>query len=401
MRLAMFTDGRFVWDGGHRYFTRSNWRRALLYAYAQEFGAVRLFCRAAEGDLSGSPADEIFSDDVIEVVRLPSFRGRLGYFRHWLGIRRTIRDRLVGCDAIFVRIPDQISALGVSVARTLGIPSVCQLVGDAEQVFGTDETLVRSALLRRLISRQAYRYQYRLTNRCDGRASISRALAAKYCRRPAETAIIPNTRIADDWVVPPRRRAPGEPLRALYVGRLEHHKNVQLFLHAAARLVAGGRDITAEIVGEGRYRATLEQEAAALGLRDRVRFVGQRTGRAALLEHYGRAHVLFLLSFTEGLGMVLIEGGAAGLPCVASRRGGIPDVAHEGENAFLVEPDDPDGCAAALARLYDDEPLRLQMAERSQDMAREYTLVRIAQRARVAIGRVMDGRPAAGGDAER
>jgi glycosyltransferase involved in cell wall biosynthesis len=401
VRLAMFTGGRYVWDGGHRYYTRSNWRRALLYAYAQEFGAVRLFCRATEGDLSASPADEIFSDDVIEVVRLPSFYGRIGYLRCWAAMKRLIEAGLVGCDVCFLRVPDQVSALGIRVARKLGVRTVCQLVGDAEDVFRSDETLVKSALLRPWAAWHARRYQYSVTNQCDGCISVSRALAAKYCRDPAEAAIIPNTRLTDEWFVPPRRRGSEEPLRVLYVGRLEHHKNPQLLLRAAARLSSRQRNLVVELAGDGRYRGALEREADALGLRRIVRFLGHIGDPAQLRECYGRAHVLALLSFTEGMPMVLIEGGAAGLPCVASRRGGIPDVAHEGENAFLVEPDDPDGCAAALARLYDDDPLRFRMAERSQALAREYTLVRIAQRARAAIGHVMEGRPAAGGDAER
>jgi glycosyltransferase involved in cell wall biosynthesis len=133
-----------------------------------------------------------------------------------------------------------------------------------------------------------------------------------------------------------------------WVGRLTREKGADVFIEAIARLA----DLapTCVIVGDGPERARLEQLAAKLGARERVRWTGVVRDADRLLTAFD---VLALSSRTEGTPMILFEAIAAGVPVVASAVGGIPDVVGDTE-AILVPSEDVDALAAALRRVLSD-----------------------------------------------
>jgi len=109
-----------------------------------------------------------------------------------------------------------------------------------------------------------------------------------------------------------------------------------------------------EIVGEGPQRAALERLAPPS-----VRFRGALAAEEVptLLAD---ARALLMPSRSEGLPRVVAEAFAAGVPVIASRVGGLPELVRDGLNGLLVDPDDDDGWRAAVARLADDgESVRL------------------------------------------
>ena len=104
------------------------------------------------------------------------------------------------------------------------------------------------------------------------------------------------------------------------------------------------------------------------GLNDRVRIV-DHIPFEFIHHYYGASDVFVLPSIidkegnTEGLGVVLLEALACGVPCVASRVGGITDIVQDGKNGFLVEPENPAELAHRIAVLIEDERLRKEMSE--------------------------------------
>lgn len=117
------------------------------------------------------------------------------------------------------------------------------------------------------------------------------------------------------------------------------------------------------LAGKGAQEAELRARAEALGAGGRVRFLGWRDDLAALM---GGFDLFVLPSLNEGMGRVLVEAMAAGVPVVASRTGGIPDLVRHAETGLLVEPGDEAGLAAAVSRLLSnrDEAARFAAAGR-------------------------------------
>jgi glycosyltransferase involved in cell wall biosynthesis len=162
------------------------------------------------------------------------------------------------------------------------------------------------------------------------------------------------------------------PVRILAVGRLVPDKNLDALISAFGE--AGFREGEAEleIRGTGPLEAALRERAERLGLS--VRFPGP-VPPGELGSVYAGGHALALVSTYEPFGVTLREGAAAGLPLIASRRAGaVGDVAVDGENAIVVDPDDRGQIAAALRRVVREPDLRERLAAGSRAVTERHPL---------------------------
>jgi glycosyltransferase involved in cell wall biosynthesis len=141
-------------------------------------------------------------------------------------------------------------------------------------------------------------------------------------------------------------------------GRLEPVKGFTYFVSAArliAEAVPGARFVVA---GQGSLRAALEAESANLG--GRLQWLGPRDDVPDLMAAFD---VFVLASLNEGMGRVLLEAGAAGVPAVATRVGGVPDIILDGRTGILTPPRDPRAMAEAVGGLARDPRRRKAMGE--------------------------------------
>ncbi len=180
---------------------------------------------------------------------------------------------------------------------------------------------------------------------------------------------------------PEARRAPGlppfDPLLGA-VGRLSPEKGHVVLLRALPQIVAAFPRAGLVLLGDGRSRPELEAEAHRLGIADRIVFLGYRRDVPALLA----ALDLFVQpSLYEGFGISLLEAMAAGLPIVASRVGGIPELVQDGTTGLLVPPQDPTALASAAVRLLRDRDEAGRLGAAAALRARErYSLRAVAAR---------------------
>ena len=190
-----------------------------------------------------------------------------------------------------------------------------------------------------------------------------------------QATLIPNGIHWFDWAESPRP----EPLRTvypqlgerlvLYAGRLATNKGLPHLVAALAQLRHSHPGVELLLVGQDMgVGKALEAQAGAAGVSlHRLGHLSDELYRSA----FAVAEVLALPSEYEAFGIVLLEAAAAGLPAVATRVGGVPEVIIEGETGLLVEYGDAAALAAALAQLLDDPAGARELGRKGRERARD------------------------------
>jgi glycosyltransferase involved in cell wall biosynthesis len=200
--------------------------------------------------------------------------------------------------------------------------------------------------------RALVRFAARLTDRfvCvsedSARLTIEQGVAAAKVR-----AIINGIDVEQFAYTGPQPRGP-----VVTIARLSPEKDIANLIRTAAIVAGAEPGFRLEIAGDGPCRVDLEALIDGLGLKDRVRLLGQVRDVRSLL---GRASLFVLPSVSEGVSLTLLEAMARGLAVVATRVGGNPEVVVDGDTGQLVPARNPDALAdAMLALLRDPERSR-------------------------------------------
>lgn len=164
----------------------------------------------------------------------------------------------------------------------------------------------------------------------------------------------------------PTVAARGEERRVLFVGRLDAEKNVHELLRALPLLPEDLR-VTADIVGDGSCRGSLEALAREIGIHDRVTFHGLVSDQE-VLDAYARCDVFCMPGTAELQSLVTMEAMAAGKPIVAADAMALPHLVHPGRNGRLFPPGDIRALAAALTAVLSDTDARTSMGEASREI---------------------------------
>jgi colanic acid/amylovoran biosynthesis glycosyltransferase len=131
------------------------------------------------------------------------------------------------------------------------------------------------------------------------------------------------------------------PTRLVTIGRLVEKKGVKYALEAVARVIASGREIAYDIVGDGPQRSEIGRLIEQYGIAKHVRLLGWKSHRE-ILSIMQSSHILLTPSVTagdgdeEGIPNVIKEAMAVGLPVIGTKHAGIPELVTDGESGFLV-----------------------------------------------------------------
>ena len=217
---------------------------------------------------------------------------------------------------------------------------------------------------------------------CDRVVCNSRAAADQLIKQGIrETRIIvirnglPSANFAPTAPAFPRRNS---LLRVGMIARMNtESKNHRIFLRAAARLRSAFPELEFIMAGDGPLRPEFERVARDLGIFDRIRFLGDRHDIPAIL---ASIDVSVLPSASESLSNSIIESMAAGIPVVATRVGGNPELITEGRG-ILVPPGDDQCLSAAIERLLRDAPMRTALGNNGKRFAEaNFTVSQMRQR---------------------
>jgi colanic acid/amylovoran biosynthesis glycosyltransferase len=263
-------------------------------------------------------------------------------------------------------------AQALPLARRLGVPLITTF-------HGFDATLSNAALL----TSPAWAY-YPLFRRQLAAQGALFLCASGFIRDRLLAMGFPPARTLTHYIgvdcrrITPRAAAEERPI-ILHVARLVEVKGTVHLLRAFAKLGHGQAELL--IIGAGPLAKPLAAEAAALGIAARVRFLGPQP-QQAVLDWMRKAAMLVLPSVRtgtgriEGLGMVVLEAAASGVPVIGSDIGGIPEAIIDGETGFLAPERDHEALALRMAQLLNDPDLRRRMGAAARAlMERRFDLV--------------------------
>jgi glycosyltransferase involved in cell wall biosynthesis len=245
---------------------------------------------------------------------------------------------------------DVVAASG---ARRLGVPTVTTVHG---YIGGSWH------------SRLYEKIQTRAFRDFDGVAAVSQPLFEMLLRKgvPISRLCFIQNAYAGTFQLTPRadaRRKLGIENGAFqvgWVGRLSREKGADVLLDALPPLADPAVEIN--FVGDGPERTRLEDSPAGRATANRVRWLGSQPAAEKL---FGAFDAFVLSSRTEGTPMVLFEAMAAGVPIIATRVGGVPDVVDE-SCALLIPPQDPHALAAAIRAVREQPGAAVDRAARAR-----------------------------------
>lgn len=177
--------------------------------------------------------------------------------------------------------------------------------------------------------------------------SILAGLRARFSR--AKCVLVPNG--VDMRQFSPSQKAEGDSRTLLFVGRLEHEKNVLGLVDAVSRIKAR-RQVKLVFAGGGDLRGELEAKCRERGVDAEFRGV---LNHSNLPEEMRRADIFVLPSFNEGQPKALLEALASGLPCAISETAGGAEIVKEADCGMLLDPASPGKMAAALEEMLSDD----------------------------------------------
>ncbi|MDO8757311.1 MAG: glycosyltransferase family 4 protein [Elusimicrobiota bacterium] len=207
---------------------------------------------------------------------------------------------------------------------------------------------------------------------------------------------LPVTAEESKWAaVPPTRFAPpqaaereackkalanefGFPQDSLLIGNLAAlvpHKDHDSLLAAAVIVLLQRPNVKFLIAGRGPEEEQLFESIKRMGMLGKVILMGHRDNPEPILK---ALDIYVQSSWGEGMGSVLIEAAACGIPIAATTAGGIPEVVEDGATGLLVAPRHPEGMANNLIRLIDKPELRLRLAAEGRGRVSRFGLTRMA-----------------------
>jgi glycosyltransferase involved in cell wall biosynthesis len=388
VRLAIALEYRFNRHTDGSVWTSSAYGRAYWERYLSCFDRVLIVARAKPVD-AVDPGWVRVDDARVEVARLPYYIGPWRYLRAHRSLRRAISDVVRRDDALILRVPGAIGTTVLAAVDKVRKPYGLEVVGDPADSLGPGAVkMAFRPVLRawgvRSLARQCrdaaavlYVTQRTLQNRYPPGAAAATLGVSDVTLRDDDLAlsgrrvfVASNVELTPDALArePPK---PRQVIRKLVcVAALDQpYKGLDVLLASVARCRDRGVEFDLTVAGDGRERPRLEALVQKLRLEDRVHFLGFLPAGSAVRAVLDEADVFVLPSRVDSMPRALLEAMARGLPCVATRVGGIPEVLPP---EALVRAGDPLELADRLVFLATRPDILYAWGQRNHEKALEF-----------------------------
>lgn len=351
-------------------WTQTQFAYPFWTRYLAVFENVRVVARVRQ--VPSVPSDWKQADGAhVSFQPVPDYLGPWQYAVRFGQIRRATRNVVGRGDAIVMRVSSQTADHIEPVLRREGHPYGVEVVADPYDVFAPGS--VKHPL------RPVFRWWFsrQLRRQCAGACAAAYvtqyALQRRYPPAPGRFSTYYSSvelpEVAFASASRPAYSGKGV-IKLIFVGTLAQlYKAPDVLIDAFALCVQQGLDIELVLLGDGKYRASLEAKAAALGVGKRVRFLGRLPAGEAVRAQLDRADCFVLPSYQEGLPRAMLEAMARGLPCIGSTVGGIPELLSSEE---MIPPGDSASLARKIREVVTDSQRMARLSARNLHKVQAY-----------------------------
>jgi glycosyltransferase involved in cell wall biosynthesis len=377
-----------------RLWTQTECAYSFWKRYLEVFDGVRILARARDIP-APSPKHTRADGPGVTVAAIPHYLGPWQYLCKAPAVHRVIAQAVEPNDAVIMRVASHVANCLFPHLLRQRHPFAVEVVTDPWDMFapGVVEHPLRP-FFRRHFTRQlrqqclhacgaAYVTEQTLQQRYQTAAN-SFSTSYSSIQLPSRCHDVMHVGVSDvelsDRCFRPRQchRQRSDAFHLVMVGSLAQlYKGPDVAIRALALCVRAGWNMFLTIVGDGKFRSSLEQQAEQLGLSERVVFRGQLPQGEAVHAELDGADLFVMPSRTEGLPRSLIEAMARGLPCIGSTVGGIPELLPPED---LFPPGDPPALAEKLQEVLADAARMQRMSTRNLARAGDYHETVLRQR---------------------
>lgn len=244
--------------------------------------------------------------------------------------------------------------IGAMAARLLGL-----------SVIWREEGPLASPIPESKIWRTIYRTLASITHRVVASCAAAESSLFAIGVKPEKVTVVYNGIDLERFAK--KRRMPRQPTIGI-VARLSGFKGHDLLIRAMKQVVRKFPDARLLIIGDGPEKANLQKLVSQLQLSRQVEFIGFVNDVSSYLE---QLNVFVLPSQAEGLPFSIIEAMAKGIPVVATRTGGVPELVLDGQTGLILDEATPDAIAGAITKLLEDKKLAQKMGAAARRRSRE------------------------------
>ncbi|GGD65621.1 glycosyltransferase family 4 protein [Paenibacillus nasutitermitis] len=382
MHIVWAHDHTFYFNETGKFYSGGKLPYAVWERYLSVFDHVTVACRgqrtSIDADMKGK---SLSSGPNVDFLVLPSLSNPVNKLTKKGYVDQCLTDVIRNADAVIARMPSEIGAEAIRVARKLGKPYSIEMVAcawDGLWNYGSAQGKLYAPLslwkTRKLVKNAPYGIYVteRFLQQRYPLASNGVEGACSNVEIPAPEPAVLEKRLQ-------RIASMGskEPLRMGLIGSLNGRtKGIDTALRAIARIARGGQQVELRILGDGsaeRWRV----HATRLGVNHLVEFCGVLPSGSAVFEWLDELDLYIQPSFQEGLPRATIEAMSRGCPVIGSTAGGIPELI---DAQWLHKPGDDKQLAAKLSFAAGNREWMKEQAERNFERASHYTKVKLDQK---------------------
>ncbi len=333
IRLVVIDDNpHLAWDGA-TYSANATFERFVAGLLDLPGAPVASITTCVPVRPADAPPASLPLDPRIRVVPTAPFDGIAGYLRHLPGLLRanrpTLARAIADADLVWIKVPASNAALAGAIAARAGVPRFVWVAGSAGDVAAGRFDGVRG------VGGRAIGTGYDVVGRLVGLGGRRLVVGEGVVDGEGIVASLVEPSEVRDPAARPWPPANPEVIRLVWAGRLVGGKGLESLLEA----VDLDRRLILDIVGDGPDRARLREIADASGTRNRITWVGHVSDRVTYLDRLAAADVFVFPSPAEGFPKVVLDAFAVGLPVIATRAGGLGELADAGLIEAIARPD--------------------------------------------------------------